>query len=360
MRIIQVCTANSLGGLELYFASCCKILKQRGNEVLAIASAGSRLHEILAETEVECQTIEGNIWNRVTVFKRSITRFRPAVIHVHHKKDLLLGALTRTFSGVPYKYVHTRQMDLPGNKKNPYHTFIYGRIDLLIAITNRLKSQIVERINIKPQKVISLYYGVPLTKPNTSRCASLGLDLSKFKIAVVARIDNKKEQHVIVEAISHLKKAGIDNVTVHLLGGSTDRDYLAKITTLIEKNGLGDRIVLSGFIENPQELMSCFDLVVLTTGNETFGLVLPEAMRMGVAVIGANGGGVSEIIDHEENGLLFEPGDGEDLAQKIKLIMHDKTRTRLAQHGKKKADEQFELNSHFEKLEKVFSKLLIE
>lgn len=355
MRIIQICTADSLGGLELYFASCCKMLKERGNDVLAIVSPETKLYEILSEGGIDLHLVEGGTLKRFGLVNKFVRTFRPDVVHIHHKKDLLLGALLKKFGGARFKYVHTRQMDLPGNKKNPYHTFIYSDIDLLIAITNRLKDQVIERIKINPNKVMSLHYGVPLVEANTERCTTLGLNSSNFNIAVVARIDNKKEQHVMVEALKNLKADGINEINVHFLGGSTDPEYLEKIETLISENSLSDEIILSGFIQDPQELMSCFDLVVLTTGNETFGLVLPEAMRMGVSVIGANGGGVPEIIDHEENGLLFEPGDGKDLAAQIKKMMNTKTRTRLAARGKEKADRDFEINAHFKKLEKAFS-----
>lgn len=355
MRIVEICTANSLGGLELYFASCCKELKDRGNDVLAIVSPNTRLHDILVKQKVDCSPIVGGTFKQFRQLSKAIKSFHPDVVHVHHKRDLLLGTLARKFGSGNFKYVHTRQMDLPRKKKNPYHNFVYSGIDLLIAITERLKGQITERININPEKVISLHYGVPSVKPNLERCSTLALNSSNFNIAVVARIDDKKEQHVIVEAVKYLKDKSIGNINVSLLGGSTDEDYLEKIKSLISEYSLGEQIVLSGFIENPQELMSCFHLLVLTTGNETFGLVLPEAMRMGVAVIGANGGGVPEIIDPNENGLLFEPGNGKDLADKIELMMTDETRKRLAENGKLKADLNFEINSHFEKLEKLFS-----
>jgi glycosyltransferase involved in cell wall biosynthesis len=101
--------------------------------------------------------------------------------------------------------------------------------------------------------------------------------------------------------------------------------------------------------------MRCFDLVLLPSYNETFGLVLAEAMRSGVAVIGTNYGGVTEIIDHQKTGLLFEKDNARDLADKIELLYSDKDyRVKLAQQGKAKADKYFNDESHFQKLEKLF------
>ncbi len=353
MRIIEICTANSLGGLELYFLSCCRQLKERGHTLLAIVAKGSKLHQFL-DGQVDCFPVEPNKKSNFLRKNRAVRSFRPDVVHIHHKKDLLDGALLKQFGGVPYRYVHTRQMDLPRKKKNPYHNFIYSKIDLLIAITDRLKNQVIERVNIQPEKVTRLYYGVPKPEPDSSRCDKLNLDSTHFNIGVIARIDSKKEQHLIVEAVDLLKSRGISNVKAYLIGGSTDDEYLNQIKKMIEEKKLNDQIHLIGFKENPQQLMNCFDVIVLTTGNETFGLVLPEAMRMGVAVIGANGGGVPEIIDNGETGLLFEPGDSKSLSDQVTEMMDLPLRERLAHRGKEKADLEFELGEHFVKLEQLF------
>ena len=357
MRIIQLCTSESLGGLELYFASCCKELKARNHDILAVVGDSSKLHQILMEDVNHIETPK-NLVKLFFKLKKSIEEWRPDLIHVHHKKDLLLTALLRRFSKVSFKYVHTRQMDLPRSKKNVYHSFIYRSMDLIIAITDRLKDQIIERISVNPHRVIRLYYGVPLIAFKRERCDEIGVKPKTFNIGVIARIDRKKEQHVIIEAAALLKERKKD-FKVYLVGSSTDDAYLSELNQLIRKKALENVVTLTGFIENPQELMPCFDVMVLTTGNETFGLVLPEAMRMGVPVIGADGGGVPEIIVYGETGLMFKPGDAEDLSQKIEIAMEKDLSQRLAENGKRYADQRFDLDRHFDNLESHFARTLV-
>lgn len=101
--------------------------------------------------------------------------------------------------------------------------------------------------------------------------------------------------------------------------------------------------------------MPCFDAVVLATKCETFGLVLPEAMRAGVAVIGSNCGGVPEIIKHEETGLLFEPESAADLTKQLSKLTSDKVFcSKLAHAGKEDADERFSEEQHFKVLLELF------
>ncbi len=351
MKIIEVCTAHSLGGLELYFSTCCRKLHQRGHRVIAVVLTDSKLHRMLVG-KVECIPVNSRFYHTFFKLRALMKYFEPDILHVHHKKDLRLGAFLKWFSGVNYKYVHTRQMDLPGGKKNLYHRLVYGSIDLLIAITDRLKNQIISRIAVDPQKVVRLYYGVSETQSNPDRYAEISLDPDKFNIGVIARIDRKKEQHLIMGALSMLKSKKID-VIAHLIGGSTDDQYLNKLQILRRKNQLEDCVLLHGFVTNPQEILAGFDVVVLTTSNETFGLVLPEAMRAGIAVIGSNGGGVPEIIDHGETGLLFDPGNVVSLADQLEKMMNENVRKKLSIQGKKKADAQFEIDQHFAKLERL-------
>jgi glycosyltransferase involved in cell wall biosynthesis len=98
--------------------------------------------------------------------------------------------------------------------------------------------------------------------------------------------------------------------------------------------------------------MQLCDCVILASGQETFGLVLPEAMRAGVAVIGSNSGGVPEIIDHEKTGLLFKTQDSNSLYQQIeRLYLDAEIKDKIAQQGKLSADQRFDNDLHFQKLE---------
>ena len=101
--------------------------------------------------------------------------------------------------------------------------------------------------------------------------------------------------------------------------------------------------------------MPCFDAVVLATKCETFGLVLPEAMRAGVTVIGSNCGGVPEIIKHEKTGLLFESEDVADLTKQLsKIVLDQDFCKKLAKAGKEDADKRFSEEKHFERLLELF------
>ena len=111
------------------------------------------------------------------------------------------------------------------------------------------------------------------------------------------------------------------------------------------------------FVETPQHLMQMCDVVVLTSRDETFGLVLIEAMSVGTAVVGSRAGGVPEIIEEGRSGLLFEPENAQHLSEKLAALYLDPERTRaLGAEGTRMAAEKFNAGKHYDALENWMEK----
>ncbi len=131
------------------------------------------------------------------------------------------------------------------------------------------------------------------------------------------------------------------------------RDHLAQQATGL---GVSEQIHFLDFVDKPQAIMQLCNCIVLATYMETFGLVLPEAMRAGIAVIGSNAGGVPEIIEHGKTGLLFEPKNADDLKEQILKLYTDRNLLeKLAAQGMKKADTEFNDDKHFAQSARYFS-----
>ena len=96
-----------------------------------------------------------------------------------------------------------------------------------------------------------------------------------------------------------------------------DEKYKDKLTGISDSYDISSLISYTGFLESPMSYMPFFDLIILPTYEETFGLIVAEAMYMKVPVIGSNAGGVPEIISHKSNGLLFHTKNYNDLQEKL-------------------------------------------
>jgi glycosyltransferase involved in cell wall biosynthesis len=366
MKILQICLSSSLGGLELYFLENTLYLHKFQNEyqVAALVRSGTLLHDKIRENGVKHYT-----WHQQTGKFPILSAFRIKsllsdnqfdVVHIHCKKDLPLAAWLKTFMGNQFKLVHTRQMNMPGSKKSAYHNFMYSQIDKLIAITQKLHKDMLSRVKIDAAKVETLYYGVEI--PNrfsdnefqnwTNQFES---DSVSFRMAVFGNLNSTKAQHNILDALALIQNQLESNWKLYLVGKFIDENYRQIIEERIVSNKLENRVVVTGFVENAKRWMPGFDLIVLTTLGETFGLVLVEAMKSGAAVIGTNSEGVPEIIEQMETGILVEPNDVSELSRAILKLYKDETlRNNLAAAGKRKADKVFDYETHFKRLMEIY------
>lgn len=100
----------------------------------------------------------------------------------------------------------------------------------------------------------------------------------------------------------------------------------------------GTNTTFTGYMSG-QELASAYasaDLFLFPSDTETLGFVAMESMASGVPAIGARAGGIPDVIDHEVNGLLFTPGDLDDLtAQVTRLVADPDLRQRLGSRARR-------------------------
>jgi hypothetical protein len=92
------------------------------------------------------------------------------------------------------------------------------------------------------------------------------------------------------------------------------------------------------------------DIFLICSRMEAFGRGTLEAMLHSKPVIGANRGGTPELVQDQQTGFLYEPGDYHDLARKIAYLCdHPEIREEFGRNGRKYAVEKFTLESTYER-----------
>ena len=365
MKVLELCLSPDLGGLELYMYRCVKSLQQ-SDEVVAVVAPHSSLEKRLQGDGITPTLLSWRSKALPLIAARRlaaiIDREAVDVVHMHWGKDMALAAFAKAFSRSKPRLVSTRQMQITRPKRDFYHNFLYRQVDLNITITHSLGEAMRDFLPAQcRERVTPLYYGVAAPKDfidsdkRAAMRAEMGISQETFFVGLIGRVKRYKGQHLLVEAVERLLGEGEDVAAV-IVGHSMEDDYLRELKQRVIEQGLEQRIIFHDFTENVQQLMQACDTVVLTTVMETFGLVLVEAMRVGVAVIGSDKGGVPEIIEHEANGLLFKSGDSESLYTQLLHYIKDRDfHQRMASAGKHDADERFDEHQHFPKLRRLLS-----
>lgn len=366
MHILELCLSPDLGGLELYVFRSAEALS-KNDRVSTLLSADGKLREYFEPLpEVAQHFMQVKFRKAPLLAAKRLARLIDAegidVIHVHWGKDLPLAAFAKSFSQRKPRLVYTRQMQLTRSKRDPYHNFLYGQMDVMLTITEQLATSAREKLQPADRgKVHTLYYGVeepaePLSREARSAIRrEWGVPDDAMLIGLFGRMEPYKGQHLFIEALAQAKRDGL-NVYGLLVGHEMEPGYSDELRSQAESLGVTERLVFRGFTKDPKPWMQSCDAILLATIEETFGLVLVEAMRAGVAVIGSNRGGVLEIIAHEKNGLLFDSGDSDSLYQQLRHYATDGEFHRtMALAGKADADSRFNVAQHFPALRQYLS-----
>ncbi|MGB3962680.1 MAG: glycosyltransferase family 4 protein [Sulfurimonas sp.] len=363
--IIELCMSPDLGGLELYMVRAAKALKEDFN-VISVINAGSKLAQYYDADDIFVAIEKkSNFFMFVAAKKlaKIIDENDVQIVHMHWTKDIPFVVLAKLLSKKKPKIVQTRNMTMTRFKDDFYHRFLYKNIALMLPVTYQVKEQLEKFIpaDIRP-KIEVLYMGSDkpemLAHHETEKLKTeLGFEESVFNIGMVGRINEAKGQYLLIKAVDLLVKKGL-SVSAYFVGHAMEASYLEMLQKDVKERGLEEHIHFLGFMKNPHHFYQLCDAVVLASKRETFGLVLIEAMQVGTAVIGANSGGVVEIIDDGESGLLFESQNAESLARAIEKLVEDKSlHERLAQAGQDKCAEKFSNEKQFVALSHILKDL---
>ncbi len=246
-----------------------------------------------------------------------------------------------------------QQMQSNIRKKDFVHNFIYRNIKGVITITDRMRKELLNNTIVTSDKVKVIPCGIDTDKfdpkhHNRIDCKRFfKLPEDKFIFGYIARIEDQKDQKTAIKAFA---KAKLKDAVLCLAGTPANNEYLNELHSLIAENNLSDSVFILDFTPHVDKLMNAFDVFVMSSQSETFGLVNAEALAAGVPVIATDSGGVPEIIHHEKHGLLFTQKDDDTLADYMKKLFNDKDMyRRFSEAGLIYAKEQYDYTKQSEK-----------
>ena len=343
-NILEVCLSPDFGGLELHMRDFTKFLDAK-----AVLNPKGKLKEKFDEHGLSYTTIGRRSFLKLA---KIIDENDIDVVHLNWTKDIPVAVLAKLISKKKPKIVQTRNMHMTRFKDDFYHKFLYKNIATIVGISAKVSEQLHKFIpqDVRP-KIVTWYSGV--AKPKMIDEArkkelreSFGLS-SEFVVCIVARVEEGKGQHIVLEAVQKLRENSI-NAKALVVGHYMDESYFDKLKEKYPNE------IFTGFASNANELIQISGCKVMATKNETFGMAIMDAMRCGVCVLGSDSGGPLESITHMETGLHFKTMDSDDLYEKLKLIYENKElKEKLALTGKNKADKEYDLSTQFEKLKEI-------
>lgn len=201
------------------------------------------------------------------------------------------------------------------------------------------------------------------TAPESARATARGP--GDAVVGYFARIAPEKGLHILAAAFGKLAREGnlpgLKLKAAGYLGGKNLR-YAASIRRFLAASGLSARAEILGTLERSDKLAffrSIDVLAVPTVHPEPKGIFALEAMAAGVPVVLPGHGVFPELIEATGGGLLHEPGNPDDLAEKLSMVLRDPAlRRRLGESGRGSIGARFTSRRMAEEMLEVYAEVL--
>jgi glycosyltransferase involved in cell wall biosynthesis len=208
---------------------------------------------------------------------------------------------------------------------------VLRRAHAFIAISSDIRDELIQYGNIPPHKIhhipncvdTSIFHPVNLSGKLEIR-NNLGLPQKDVLVIYTGRLVSYKGLFTLLKCWEQVCKEHVNASLLLVGGGSLDiynceddlRDY-------VQRNNLQDCVSFIGEVQDVSPYLQAADIFVFPTEKEAFGISLIEAMACGLPVISTHVGGLKDIIVHEWNGLIFQPGDAHELKHAISALLDD-------------------------------------
>jgi N-acetyl-alpha-D-glucosaminyl L-malate synthase BshA len=362
----------TVGGSGVVATELGKMLAERGHEI----------HFISSSLPFRLKRMYHNIYyHQVEVNQYSVFQFPPYdialaskmaevvnmekldLLHVHYAiPHAVCAILAKQMSNRNLKIVttlHGTDITVLGYDSSLTDAIKFGieKSDIVTAVSNSLIEQTYELIN--PDKPIETVYNFidhrVYQKSDSSHLREeFEIDLAEKVIIHVSNFRPVKRVEDVVKTFAKIAKTMPAKL---LLVG--DGPEVSKVSKLVNKLGLNNRVLFLGRQENLEELYSISDLMLLLSEKESFGLVLLEAMACGVPCIGTNVGGIPEVIEEGKTGFICNLGDIEDIAAKaIYLLTEQELHKKFSEMAIETVRSKFHAETIVKQYEQLYFNLL--
>ena len=344
MRILQIINSLPTAGAEKLVIEISKKYISLGHQVdlLLLKKYDYSLEsEVLNNTEIGLHFLgeDTSMYNPINIFKlrKFLKKSNHDVVHAHlfptfYWVSLALG---NYYKGLA---VHTEHNTTNRRMANPLFgwldRFIYPNFDYHITISDAVRQNLENHVNIDPSRLINIYNGVDLKAIENAE----PYDKSEFNlgpehkiILQVSAFRPQKDQITLIRALALLE------TTTHLFlaGNGEMRD---SCMALVKKLNLEERVHFLGIRKDIPQLLKTADIIVLSSFYEGLSLSSVEGLASGKPFIASDVPGLREVV--KGAGALFPQGDAENLAKKINNLftnkdLYDQTAAQCLERSKK-------------------------
>lgn len=290
-----------------------------------------------------------------------LRRERVDVLHAHKFGSNVWAAVIAPLAGVPVLVVHEHTWSFEGQPVRKFldRNLIARKADAFIAVSREDLRRMIEVERIDPAKLIFVPNGIPTPPPPSGNDvrAELGIEPGVPVIGTVCALRAQKALDVLVDAAAMVIR-DLPELRVLIAGRGPER---AAVQGRIERLGLAHHVLMLGHRSDVPDVLAALDVAVSSSAFEGTPLAILEYMDAGLPVVATRVGGIPDLIEPGENGLLVDPGDPAGLAAAIRELLADPSRAaEMGRRGRERRRREFEISVTVKHVEQLYVRLAAE
>jgi len=364
MKVLQLTKHLNVGGITSQVFTLAKGLQARSHEVIILSGGGSEEKQF-KDAEIRCLTyalplkaiLHPDCFKAIRFLKELVRTEKIDVIHAHTRVWQFVASFVSKSTRVPLvTTAHGIYQYNLGRKLFP------ARGHKTIAISDHVKHDLMVTHGCLDENVITVWNGIDTQALDSAYQKAYqkreeikkehGLKTNSFVVGMTSRMVEVKGHAVTISAMHDL----ISNqspVEAVLVG---DGPLKNELQSQVKRLGLEKSIHFIPPTPDIAQFYAIMDVLVTPVlYEEGFGMVVPEAMSLGVPVIASKRGAFVDLIINGQDGLLVESDDYIDLALGIKTLMkNEKLRKTMVKNARQKAADRYSMERMAEQTEKVY------
>jgi glycosyltransferase involved in cell wall biosynthesis len=316
-------------------ATLLRALARRGDlRLSAILFNEGRLAEEIRAAGVPVTVIPESQHNILRIIGRArdvIRKERIDILHAHGYKENFVAAwgsrlsdvahVVRTQHGAPEPYTGWKRAKQVLTDVLDRFTTRYVT-DRVICVSRRLARSL--RHYAAPQQLLTIHNGIEVERVQSSLQPAearrrLGLPEAAEVVGTAGRLVPVKRLDIFLQAARWLANARPD--VRFVIAGSGPEE--ARLRELAGSLGIADRVLFAGYRDDIHDVLRAMDIFVISSDHEGLPMVLLEAMALGVPVVSRAVGGIPEVIEDGQSGLLVGSAEPEALAVRCAALFAD-------------------------------------
>lgn len=344
IRILHV--AQAAGGVDRYLRILFKYLNKEMIENVLVCSQDFKKEYyegiVIAFEQIDMfRNVGKHDLKAIPIVRKLIKKYHPDIVYAHSSKA---GAITRIANiGLKDRCIynpHGWAFNMRCSEKKKMVYTIIEKIaaifcEKIICISDAEKQSALERKICRESKLQVIFNGVDIEayehgNHNEIKKVDIGIEEGTYVVGMVGRICPQKATDTFIKAAKIIKE---DIPSTHfIIVGNGPQEQ--EIREYAEKNGLNNSLLITGWVENPMSYIELFDVALLLSRWEGFGLVLPEYMMAGKPIVASRVDAIPNIITDHENGLLVDVDDEVEIYRAVKeLLFNEILKKKLVRNG---------------------------